>query len=205
MSTENPTICAAVEYREIARFPGYRFGSDGSCWTRWKMFYLGWGQRSNSILTDEWTLVPGCFNAKGYRRVCLKTTDHLLGYPYYLHRLILEAFKGPCPPGLQCCHKPGVSKSSCDPNDLRWGTRKENAADRIEDGTDPSGERAPSGKLTWEKVDEIRRLRKQGMTYAAIAARHDVMPHAIGKICRHERWTRRPGWTASRACPETGE
>ena len=51
-----------------------------------------------------------------------------------VHRLVLEAFVGPNPPGLECCHNNG------DPSDnrvenLRWGTHRENMRDKIKHGT----------------------------------------------------------------------
>jgi hypothetical protein len=52
----------------------------------------------------------------------------------YVHRLVLEAFVGQCPPGMQCRHLNG------DPSDnrlenLRWGTPSEDNYDRIRHGT----------------------------------------------------------------------
>lgn len=52
-----------------------------------------------------------------------------------VHRLVLEAFVGTCPPGSECRHLNG------DPSDnrvenLAWGTRKENMHDKVAHGTD---------------------------------------------------------------------
>lgn len=48
--------------------------------------------------------------------------------------LVLTAFVGPCPPGLECCHNNG------NPNDnrvenLRWDTHSENVLDQVRHGT----------------------------------------------------------------------
>jgi hypothetical protein len=192
MSTAELTTQSPVEYREIDRFVGYRFGDDGSCWSRWKHIYPGGRSGSTSILTDSWRIVPDYFTDDGYRMVGLKTVDYPRGKPFRLHRLILEVFKGPCPSGLECCHRPGASRSSCRLEDLRWDTREANHADRIADGTDPSGERGSSAKLTWKKVDRIRQLRCQGMTLVAIAAQYGVSHPTVSKICRGKNWIRRP-------------
>ena len=67
---------------------------------------------------------------------------HKVGYPIvmlwrnnksktlYVHRLVLEAFVGPCPDGMECCHH------NDDPLDnrlsnLRWDDRKGNMSDMI--------------------------------------------------------------------------
>lgn len=191
MSAENPTTCEAVEYRELTRFLGYRFGCDGSCWSRRKNG-LGNGGGSKSVFADSWTQLRGRINDDGYRQVALKSADWPCHHPFVLHRLILEAFKGPCPPGMQCCHKPGVPKSSCRLEDVRWDTPKNNQADRITDGTNRSGERHAMAKLTWEKVDEIRGLHRQKMMLKSIAERYGVNITTIFKICHGKTWTRRP-------------
>ena len=51
-----------------------------------------------------------------------------------IHRLVLEAFVGPCPPGMESCHRNGVRDDNRVSN-LRWDTPLANAADRIAHGT----------------------------------------------------------------------
>lgn len=51
-----------------------------------------------------------------------------------IHRLVLEAFVGPCPPGTEVLH------ANDDPTDnrlenLRWDLRSENIRDRVRNGT----------------------------------------------------------------------
>lgn len=45
-----------------------------------------------------------------------------------VHRLVLEAFTGPCPDGMEACHYDGDAKNNHLSN-LRWDTRVANAAD----------------------------------------------------------------------------
>lgn len=57
------------------------------------------------------------------------------GFRRYVHRLVLEAFVGPCPEGLIACHNNG------DPTDnrlenLRWDTPSSNMFDKQAHGTD---------------------------------------------------------------------
>lgn len=52
-----------------------------------------------------------------------------------VHRLVLEAFVGPCPPEQECCHGPGGPADNRLEN-LRWDTKSANSQDRISAGTD---------------------------------------------------------------------
>lgn len=51
-----------------------------------------------------------------------------------VHRLILLAFVGPCPPGMEGCHEDG-DPLNCTLANLRWDTPKANKADSIRHGT----------------------------------------------------------------------
>lgn len=46
----------------------------------------------------------------------------------FVHRAMLEAFVGPCPEGMECCHNNGNGLDNRLEN-LRWDTREENIAD----------------------------------------------------------------------------
>lgn len=52
-----------------------------------------------------------------------------------IHRLVLEAFVGPCPPGEQTRHKNGHPSDNRIEN-LTWGTPSQNKWDKIRHGTD---------------------------------------------------------------------
>jgi hypothetical protein len=52
-----------------------------------------------------------------------------------IHQLVLIAFIGPCPPGMECCHNDG-NPSNNHLDNLRWDTRSANNLDRIRHGTD---------------------------------------------------------------------
>lgn len=56
---------------------------------------------------------------------------------YYVHRLVLEAFVGPCPPGMEGCHWNDVPDDNRLSN-LRWATKSENRLDSVRNGTDPN-------------------------------------------------------------------
>lgn len=80
---------------------------------------------------------------------------------FSVHRLVLEAFIGHCPPNMECCHNNGKPSDNRLDN-LRWDTKKANQADRKLHGTNrlPRREGGPgkAQKLTDEQVREIRKL-----------------------------------------------
>ena len=56
----------------------------------------------------------------------------------YVHRMVLEAFVGPCPDGMEGCHNDGDPTNNHLDN-LRWDTRSENVRDAIRHGTYSNG------------------------------------------------------------------
>jgi hypothetical protein len=66
---------------------------------------------------------------RGHMAVCLGR-----GKTRFIHRLVLEAFVGPCPAGLKGCHKDGDPADNRLDN-LRWGTRRSNYEDSVRHGT----------------------------------------------------------------------
>lgn len=51
-----------------------------------------------------------------------------------VHRLVLEAFVGPCPDGMECCHADGCRDNPRLDN-LRWDTHHGNVQDAVRHGT----------------------------------------------------------------------
>jgi hypothetical protein len=70
--------------------------------------------------------------ARGYQTVPLTDAE---GHPRrrYVHRLVLEAFTGPCPQGMEACHNDGDPGNNAIGN-LRWDTHASNIADVIAHG-----------------------------------------------------------------------
>lgn len=114
-------------------------------------------------------------NLNGYLRVSLRKegrASHRM-----VHHLVLDAFVGSRDPGCECRHLDG-SRTNNRLDNLAWGTKHENAADRDRHGTTPRGEKVGSAKLTEDQVKAIladRRLLAEvaadyGVTFAAISA-----------------------------------
>jgi len=54
---------------------------------------------------------------------------------WHVPNLVLAAFVGPCPPGMECCHNNGIATDNQLTN-LRWDTHSANMFDKQSHGTD---------------------------------------------------------------------
>lgn len=71
-------------------------------------------------------------DGKGYPRVALYK-DNRQKHPN-VHVLVMEAFVGPRPEGMQVCHNNG-DRLDCRLENLRYGTDRENKLDTVKHGT----------------------------------------------------------------------
>lgn len=106
---------------------------------------------------------------------------------HWVHRLVLEAFVGPCPVGLECCHGDGNPANNKLEN-LRWDSHVKNMQDKYSHGTHNIGEQNPMRKLTVEQVKEVKGLIERGESDESIAAKFDVTKFAIKSIRRGSNW-----------------
>lgn len=84
-----------------------------------------------------WRLLTPGVGAKGYRRYVLISPDgSKRNWPE--HHLVLTAFVGPRPEGLECCHNNG-NPSDNRLSNLRWDTPLANRIDRKRHGHDSTG------------------------------------------------------------------
>lgn len=171
-----------VEYRLVPGYPGYRVGSDGTVWSRRR------GLRPGSALGDEWTLRKASPRRDGYLGLQLWPS----GKNFYVHRLVLELFVGPCPEGMQGCHFPDPDKNNNHLTNLRWDTSKANNADRFVHGTDPTGERNPRARLTERDVVEIRRRYAVGETLESLGEEFGVWCTTISAVILRKTWKHVP-------------
>jgi len=104
-----------------------------------------------------------------------------------VHQLVLRAFVGPRPtPKHETRHLNGEPTDNR-PENLKWGTSKENKADMRKHGTQAYGESSHSAKLTTLQVKQIRKLYASGDIYQEeLANRFDVCQSTISKILRRE-------------------
>jgi hypothetical protein len=87
-----------------------------------------------------------------------------------VHRLVLQAFRGPCPRGYEARHFPDFSKDNNRLDNLAWAPPEVNQAERKL----ARGEHSGRAKLTEADVREMRRLRNAGMLLRELAEKFGV-------------------------------
>lgn len=184
-----------VEYRPIEGFPGYRVGNDGSVWSCWKHEGIrgrGRGKGSRFVIGEVWKALKFGKQKDGRNGVVLSRNSKR--YNRKVHRLVLEAFVGPCPEGMECRHFPDRDPANNRLGNLQWGTKKENAVDRATHGTQRHGTQLHMTKLSEADVMRIIERLDSGEAQASIAKFYRVRQSAIGSINIGLTW----GWLTGR-------
>ncbi len=182
---------AGVCYRtlDFLECSGYRVGDDGSVWSRWAR--QGWGKTS---IRENWKRSKLRLTGRGYKvgrgYLGIRLTPSSPGKKqrWSAHRLVLTAFAGPCPEGLECRHLNGIRTDNRLGN-LAWGTPEVNNADKKIHGTQPQGEGNNLAKLTEKDVREIHRLGREGkLNNKTIGALFGVTGGTVSLIFRRKGW-----------------
>ena len=162
-----------MNFCEIPNFDGYYITDDGKIWSelshRWKK------QRLH----------------QGYVQVTLCKEGKL--YPVKTCILVLEAFIGPRPKDMECCHNNGNSQDNRLEN-LRWDTHSSNCRDSIIHKTSrlckQFGEDNTNCNLTTHTVQRIRTVANLGLcnNQRKLAKMFNTTRANIGRILRRETW-----------------
>ena len=167
------------------------------------------GPQTTAVITEEWRPVvnfEGCYEVSSQGRIRNMRTGHVLiggesgkGYRTvslrapsrkerkYIHHVVLEAFVGPRPSGLEAAHCNGVRDDNRLIN-LRWDTRSGNFADKKIHGTEKLGERHPMAKLTDEQVRVMRDLHKLGISPKASMKYFGISRMNHWRIVNRKMW-----------------
>jgi hypothetical protein len=145
---------------------------------------------------------PYCFKGKliklqgnRYQSIVVSKKSNLKNLD--VHRLVLEAFVGPCPDGMECCHSDGNGQNN-NVNNLRWDTREGNIADKKKHGTTGLGKPKLSirgelhycSKLTENDVRIIREMHSRGLHVLDIWKHFTkVTLAAINHVVKGHSWT----------------
>lgn len=182
MSAGQPT----VTYKPIPGHTAYRVGDDGTIWSSWhKSGPRNRGRGSQLVPGGLWRLLRAMTDKHGRKSVKLRPGKRQA----FVHQLVLEAFVGPCPAGMEACHFPDRNPSNNSLSNLRWDTHAANAGDQVRHGTDPKGERHGRAKLTAEHAVAIRaEYAAGGITQAQLAAKYGLTQPQINRIITRKRW-----------------
>lgn len=174
----------AVKWRDVVGYEGsYRVSSDG---------------RVKSVARKRrnrfgWMVVPGKelgWWMSGYKFVLLR--DGRGGCKTIAaHRLVLEAFVGPSPEGMQCRHLDGDSQNNHLSN-LEWGTPQSNMDDRERHGRHHRGSRCRRAKLTETDIPMIREMLALGYSMCSIGKWFGVTVGPIACIRNGTTWKHIP-------------
>lgn len=169
----------------LVRFRGYFVDSSGAVWSCWKITKIpGRIGGSRSVLSNRLRRLTPAMSQGRPVVVLYPGRKQML-----VHRLILEAFRGPCPKGMEACHFPDPSPANNNIWNLRWDTHANNVADKLLHGTDNRGSRHPVAKLNEDKVLAIRSLHSSGWRVIAIAKKYNITHSMVSNIVHRRRWT----------------
>lgn len=138
-------------------------------------------QCSNRIYRLRGRTLRQCRRKDGYLSVGLTRGTELV------HRLVLLAFVGECPKGMECRHLNGDPGDNCLAN-LSWGTKVENAADRDAHGRQVRGRSVEGVRLTEDDVRDVVVRLERGETQPDISRDLGVSRGAIAGIAQGVNW-----------------
>jgi len=156
-------------FKRIKDFPNYLVCDDGTVWSCYKDKWLSPGKQVNGYLFVN-------LYRRGKHKQCR------------VHRLVLEAFVGPCPKGYWACHNNGNNQDNRLSN-LRWDTISNNHLDKRKHGTDSRGEKCYAAKLKDKDVINIIRLYNTKLFCQwEIAKLYKISQTMVSKIILGKNW-----------------
>jgi hypothetical protein len=181
------------QWKEIPGFPGYEVSDVGNVRSWRRQGGLGRARP----LDNPRELARG-IDRDGYPRVHLQGPNG--GRRRLVHRLVLEAFVGPCPAGMEARHVLDNDPGNCGLSNLAWGTKAQNMSDKRVHGTMPNGDthwmranpalvnrggKCPQSKLTPSAV--IDALNSAEPSHV-VGERHGVSSSTIRKVRNRSNW-----------------
>jgi len=160
-----------IYQKGIPGFANYFARTDG---TVWSSKY----RRLHQLKVDR------C-NKNGRYSVTLRRDG--VSYKYQVSHLILFTFIGPCPEGMECCHRNDIKTDNRFSN-LYWGTKEDNVKDAIRNNVIKRGIMHPNSKFEEDDIHQIRELWDAGWTQVDIAKLFNTTDRVIFKIVHRLRW-----------------
>ena len=210
-------------WKKVPGIEGYTVSSLGRVRSFWK-------QRSNS--REDWKLTkkpqrylkPSICESSPYPSVNLKVSGVMVNWK--VHRLVLLAFVGKCPSGLEACHNNDIPEDNRLKN-LRYDTHLSNMEDKFGKFLERDSQRTIAYLRQQARIEETRSIfmgyelgsslkslaRIHGLTVSgvsliingkrrmrdsiALEARNDVVSRNVPDVCQHRVIDLPPGeWVA---------
>lgn len=174
------------EWRPVKNFPWYEVSNYGRV-----VSYIIRNQNHFLVADVPQRFMKWSILSNGYPSVHLGGSEK--SGTKLIHRLVAEAFLGPCPPGMQVCHYDG-NRTNPFIGNLRYDTVQGNMNDTHRHGRMPYGEDKSLAKkytkLTNAKVEEIRCFSYDHpeLTYREIGGIYGLASSRIGSIVRRTTW-----------------
>lgn len=165
------------QWKPIPDFSGYEVSNMG----RMRSWLHG---GRGGILKTPHTLIPRAA-LDGRLRISLRKDGRT--FSASIHRLVLLAFVGPCPDGMQACHYDDDCTNNILDN-LRWDTMQSNLADQARNGKVLRGERNGQALLTEEQIVEIRERYARRERTVDIAKMFGIARLTVNDIARGDVW-----------------
>jgi hypothetical protein len=144
----------------------------GKPWSRWEPEIILRPQRVNRV------------NKKPYLWINLKSQGRVR--KVWIHRLVLEAFIGPCPIGMETLHANDIADDNRLEN-LCWGTHLQNQNQMSRNGH-TTKQRKDLARVTEAQVRAIRTAVGNGETQRSVARRLAIGTNTVWCIVHHKTW-----------------
>ncbi len=177
-----------LSLQDVPGWPGYLVTSDGRVFSRWRRGTAGLDRSRPPIelhARDRSKSRKKC----GYLSVALRRDGK--EWAVFVHTLVLLTFAGPRPSGYEARHLNGVRSDNRAEN-LAWGTRAENLADRLRHGTILRGEAAGQARLTSQQVLAIRERLARGESLTSVAECFGCSMSNVRRIRDRKIWAHLP-------------
>jgi hypothetical protein len=181
-----------VRYRRMPGYDSYMIGDDGTVWSSrqakcFGRFQPAWRKMKPSFSKRTGYFTVKLFNESGHKR-------------FRIHALVLTAFVGPRPDGMEACHNPDPDRANNRLDNLRWDTPQSNMEDIVSHGTRAKGDRVGRARMTDEKVIEMRTRYASGEHCGRLVRDYPVSRSQFWNIVRGKQWKHLP---TQRRCPMT--
>lgn len=147
-----------------------------------------WKTAPKQKITVGGKLLKGWISSpsKNYLRKKVALRKNGKTYEKMVHSLVLTAFVGKGPKGMEACHNNGNPLDNYYKN-LRWDTHQSNMADAEKHGTKRlppvhSGESHPNSTISDEDVSKIRSMKYVHGLYASLSKEYNVALNTISRI-----------------------